>query len=168
MRKLSLPNFWPSLILLTILVRPKNHGVSKTLTKIQFPQTILNLTNPNPLTNLQVCTSMRLNLNKNVTSIINFVIQFKILNLCWLTSLPDLDYTLRPILIPVPINLEHESSILESHITLWRNECEPQFFALNPTLEPYSILEPKLDLIQFHESILVQESFTLESKSTIS
>ena len=47
------------------------------------------------------------------------------------------------------------------------SECEPQLFDWNPTLEPYPILKPKLDLIQFHESVLFPESFTLESKSTV-
>ena len=40
-------------------------------------------------------------------------------------------------------------------------------FNLNPTLKPYTIIEPKLDLNQFYESVLVPESFTLESKLTI-
>ena len=85
-----------------------------------------------------------------------------------LVSLPDLDYLLEPILIPVPINLEHESLSLESHITLLENEYELLLFDLDPTFEPYLILGPKLDLDQFHESILVPKPFTLESKSTIS
>jgi len=34
------------------------------------------------------------------------------------TFLPDLDHTPEPTLIPVPISLEHEPSILKSHITL--------------------------------------------------
>jgi len=56
---------------------------------------------------------------------------------------------------------------LHSHTPLMGNECERQLFELNPTLDLYPILEPKLDLNQFHESILVSESFTLESKSTV-
>ena len=47
-------------------------------------------------------------------------------------------------------------------------ECEPQLFDMNPTLKLYPILEFKLDLNQFHESVLVPESFTLKSKSIIS
>ena len=41
-----------------------------------------------------------------------------------LISLPDLDPISEPTLIPVPINLEHESPILESHIRLMEKECE--------------------------------------------
>jgi len=48
-------------------------------------------------------------------------------------SLSDLVHNLEPILIPVHINLEYEPLILESHISLMGNECEP-FFDLDPTL----------------------------------
>ena len=72
-----------------------------------------------------------------------------------LTSLVDLVHTSEPTLIPEPINLEYESPILDSHISLMENECESQLFDLNPTLEPYPILEHKLDLIQFCEFVLV-------------
>jgi len=72
-----------------------------------------------------------------------------------LTSLLDLDHILEPTLILEPIYLEHESPILDNQIPLIGNECEPQPFDLNPTLEPYPTLESKLDLNQFHESILV-------------
>ena len=61
--------------------KTKNHGVLKALTMIQFHHTILNLTKTKPLTNWQVITSMRLNLNMNMTPIFNFKIQFQILNL---------------------------------------------------------------------------------------
>ena len=60
----------------------KNHGVLKIITKIQFHQTTLSLTNSKPLTNWQAFASMRLNLNMDMNSIFNFVIQFQILNLC--------------------------------------------------------------------------------------
>jgi len=84
-----------------------------------------------------------------------------------LLSLPNLDHLPEPTLILVPIKLEHEPSILESHIPLIRNECEPQHFDLDPTLESYPILEPRFDLKQFHESLLVLKLFTLEPKSII-
>ena len=57
-----------------ILIGTNNHGVLKTLNKIQFHQTNLNLTNLKFLTNWQVFHSMRLNLNVYVTPILNFVI----------------------------------------------------------------------------------------------
>ena len=41
-----------------------------------------------------------------------------------LVSLPNLDYITEPILISLPINLEIETPILESHIPLGRKECE--------------------------------------------
>jgi len=81
-------------------------------------------------------------------------------------SLPDLDPISEPTLILVPINLEHEPLILESHILLLKNECEFQFFDLDPTFEPNPTLEPKLDLSYILESVLVLEPFTLELKST--
>ena len=37
--------------ILAILMKTKNHGISKVLTKIQFYHKNLNLTNINPLTN---------------------------------------------------------------------------------------------------------------------
>jgi len=39
-------------------------------------------------------------------------------------SLSDLDPILEPTLILVPIDFEHESPILDSHIPLLENECE--------------------------------------------
>ena len=51
-------------------------------------------------------------------------------------SLRDLDLILKPILIPIPEELEHEPTILDSHIPLLENECEFQFFDLDQTLEP--------------------------------
>ena len=41
-----------------------------------------------------------------------------------LVSLPDLNLILKQILIPIPIKLEHEPPILDSHTTLLENECE--------------------------------------------
>ena len=82
-------------------------------------------------------------------------------------SLSDLDHIHEPTLILVLINLEHEPPILESHITLMGNKCETQFFDLDPTLKPNLTLEPKLDLNQLPESVLILEPFTIELKSTI-
>ena len=39
-------------------------------------------------------------------------------------SLPDSDLILKPTLIPIPIELEHEPLILDSHIPLLGNECQ--------------------------------------------
>ena len=47
------------------------------------------------------------------------------------TCLPDLDYIFEPTLIFMPINLEHEPFILESHNTMWGKECEPLLFDLD-------------------------------------
>jgi len=58
----------------SILIGMKNHGILKTLTKIQSHHTNLNLTNHNPLTNWQVLILMRLNLIVTVNPISNFVI----------------------------------------------------------------------------------------------
>jgi len=48
-----------------------------------------------------------------------------------LVSLPDLDPILKPTLIPIPIELEHESLILDNHIPWLKNECELQFYDLD-------------------------------------
>ena len=60
----------------------KNHGILKTMNKIQFHHKTLNLTDIKPLTNWKVFISMRLNLKMNVTPISNVVIHFHFLNLC--------------------------------------------------------------------------------------
>ena len=87
MRKLFLTNR-PFLISLTLWIWPKNHGVLKVLTKIQFDHNHLNLTNiktlRTTLTIWQVSTSIKLNLNMNVNLSFNLVIQFQFLNQCWL------------------------------------------------------------------------------------
>ena len=77
-----------------------------------------------------------------------------------LVSLPDLDHILEPTLILVLINLELESPILQSHISLIDHEYELQFFDLDPTLEPNLTIESKLDLNQLSESVLVLIPFT--------
>ena len=51
-----------------------------------------------------------------------------------LVSLPDLDHVPEPTLTPVPINLEHEPTILESHIPFMRNECEIYYLIWTPLL----------------------------------
>jgi len=51
-------------------------------------------------------------------------------------SLPNLDPFPELTLIPVPIDLEIESPILDNHIPLMENECESTFVALEPTIEP--------------------------------
>ena len=61
-----------------IEMKIKNHGILKTLIKVQFHHKTLNLTNINLLRNWQVFISMKLNLNMNVTPTHNFVF----LNLC--------------------------------------------------------------------------------------
>jgi len=57
-------------------------------------------------------------------------------------SLPNLDAISEPILVFMPIDLETKSPILDCHIPLLENECELQFFALDPTFEPNPNLEP--------------------------
>jgi len=59
-------------------------------------------------------------------------------------SLPDLDPIPKPTLIHIPIELEHEPPILDSHIPLLGNEYELQFYDLDQTHEPTPTLEPNL------------------------
>ena len=59
--------------------------------------------------------------------------------------LPNLDQFPEPIFIPVPINLEIESPIMDSHIPLMGKECEYQFLELDSTLEPKLTLESKVN-----------------------
>ena len=82
-------------------------------------------------------------------------------------SLPDSDLILKPILIPIPIELEHEPLIFDSHIPLLGNECKLQFYDLDKTHEPTSTLESKLNLSFIPESVSVPISFTGEPKSSI-
>jgi len=82
-----------------------------------------------------------------------------------IVSLSNLDPILKPRLIPVPIDFEHEPPIIDSHISLLRDECEFQFFDWDH--EPNLTLESKLNLSQFYKSTLVPKPITLEPKSTI-
>jgi len=79
-------------------------------------------------------------------------------------SLPNLDQFSEPTIIFIPIDLEIESPILDSHVPLTRKECEFYFFDLDPTIEPIPTLEPTLD---FFELVIVFEPIALEPKSTI-
>ena len=80
--------------------------------------------------------------------------------------LPKLSNILESVLIPIPVILELESPILESHILLWGNECgEFQLLDLDPILEPILTPVPLLDLSQIPESVVVP--VLLESKSII-
>ena len=82
-------------------------------------------------------------------------------------SLPDSDLILKSTLIPVPIELEHEPLILDSHIPLLGNEYELQFYDLDQTHEPTPTLESKLDFCFIPESISVPIPFIVEPKSSI-
>ena len=53
-----------------------------------------------------------------------------------LIFLPDLNLILKPTLIPIPIKLEHEPLILNSHIPLLENECELEFYDLDHERTP--------------------------------
>jgi len=81
-----------------------------------------------------------------------------------LISLTDLDPIPETTLILVPINLEHESPILDSHITLMGNECELQFFDLD---EPKWTLNPRLTLSHILKTVLILVSSILEPRSAI-
>jgi len=80
-------------------------------------------------------------------------------------SLPDLDLISMPTLISIPIELEHESLILDSHILLLENKCELEFYDLNQTHGPTLTLESKLDLSFIPESVSVPIHFIIEPKS---
>ena len=79
-------------------------------------------------------------------------------------SLPNLDQFSEPSFIPAPINLEIESTNLDSHFPLMEEECEFQFFDLDSTLEPKLILEPK---VNFPELVMVPKPIIIKSKSII-
>jgi len=85
-----------------------------------------------------------------------------------LVFLPYLNHIPKPTFVPLLINFKHEPSILKSHISLMGKECETQFFDLDPTLKSNLTVEPKLDLHQLPESVLVPLPFTFEPKSTMS
>ena len=77
----------------------------------------------------------------------------------------NLDQFPEPTFILVPIDLEMESPILDSHIPLMRKECEFQFLDLDSILAPKLTLEPKVD---FSELVSVPKLFISEPKSSIS
>ena len=81
-------------------------------------------------------------------------------------SLPDSDLIPKPTLILIPIKLEHEQLILDSHIPLLGNECELEFNDLDRH-EPTQTLEPKLDLSFIPESVSVLIPFIVEPKPSI-
>ena len=81
--------------------------------------------------------------------------------------LPDLDPIPKPTLISIPVELEHEPTILDSHIPLLGNECELEFYDLDQTLKPTPTFEPKLDLSFIPESVSVSIPFIVEPKSSI-
>jgi len=78
-----------------------------------------------------------------------------------------LDLIPKSTLIPIPVELEHEPTILDSHIPLLENECELEFYDLDQTHEPTPTLEPKLDLSFIPESVSVPIPFIVEPKSSI-
>ena len=82
-------------------------------------------------------------------------------------SLPNLDPIPKPTLIPIPIELEHELLMLDSHIPLLRNECELEFYDLDRTHEQTLTLEPKLDLSFIPKSVSVPIPFIVEPKLSI-
>ena len=108
---------------------------------------------------------MRLNLNCECDpdlQLCDLVPNFKFMSTP--VSLSNLNLFFEPTLIPVPIDFEIESPILDSHIPLMRNECEFKFFDLEPIIEPKPTREHKFD---FFKLVLVHELFILNPKLTI-
>ena len=148
MRKIYLTHILPFLIALTILIGTKNLGILKTLIKTQFHYTNLSLTNSKPWTNWQVFHSMDW----------TWMWMWPRSPILWFSShpriyvdsgtLPNLDQFSEPTFIPVPIELEIESPILDSHIPLMEKECEFQFLDLDWTLELKLTLGPKVDFFR--------------------
>jgi len=136
-------------------MKTKNHGILKTLIKIQFHHKTLNLTNINPLTNWQVSFN-EIELDNECEpdpQLCDSVSIFE--SMLTPVFLPNLDQFPQPTFIPISIDLEIESQILDSHIPLIGKECEFQFLDLDSTLEP------KLTLV------FVPEPIILEFKSII-
>jgi len=81
----------------------KNQGILDTLTKIQFHENILNLTNLKPLTNFKF-SLQRIELDCECEpdlQLCNSVLIFK--SMLTPVSLPDLDPILEPTMIAIPI-----------------------------------------------------------------
>ena len=69
----------------------------------------------------------------------NFQISNTVLNfesMLTLVSSPNFDPIPEQTLIPLPINLEYEPLVLDSHILFLGKECESQFLDLDSTFEP--------------------------------
>ena len=100
---------------------------------------------------------MKLNLNVNVTSIPNIVIQFQLLNLVTPVSLPKLNPFPESTLIYVSIDFEIEPHLLDSHISLMGKECEikifliwTQFLNQNQFSNPKLIFRVSIDSQTYH------------------
>jgi len=159
MKKLSLSNLWLFLIFLAILMETKNHGILKTMIKIQFHHKFWTWPIPNHWqigkflfqwdwtwrwcdTNSQCCDSVSL-FKSTLTPV----------------SLSDLDPIPKPTLIPIPIELKHEPPILDSQVPPLGNECELQSYDLDQTHELTLTLEPKLNLSFILKSVSVPIPF---------
>ena len=141
------------------MIGTNSHDILETSTKIQFHHNILNLTNPKLLTNLISFSFNEIELDfecEPVSQPCDSVPIFE--SMLTLISLTDLDPFPEPTLILVSMDFETEPPILDSHISLMGNECELQFFDLEPTIESKPTLKPKLD---FPESVLVSEPIFL-------
>jgi len=128
-------NFQSSLTFLSNLIGTKNHGVLKTLIKIQFHRTNLNLTNPNFWQIDKFSLQWDLTWLWMWTQFSTLWFSFKLWIYVDSVSLPNLDPISEPTLIPVLIDYEIESPIVDSHIPLMDQECELKFIDLDPTLE---------------------------------
>ena len=99
----------------------KNHDVLETLTKIQFHHNILNLTNFKVLISFHFKKIELENECDPKPQLCDSVSIFE--SMLTLVSLPDLDPIPEPTLIFIPINLEHGSLILDTHISVLGKEC---------------------------------------------
>ena len=103
-------------------MKTKNHEILKTLTKIQFHHTNLNLTNSNKLASFSFNEiELECECDPNPQPCDSVPI-FK--SMFTLVSLPNLHQFPEPTFIPIPIDLEIESPIFDSHIPLMEKECE--------------------------------------------
>ena len=131
----------------------KNHGILKTLIKIQFHHKTFEHDQYQPIDKLVSFHFNEIELEHECDSdpqLCDLISIFE--SMLTLVSLPKLDPLPDPTLIPVSINFEIEPLLLDGHISLMGTECEIKFYDLDSTLEPKPTLEPKVD---FPELVLV-------------
>ena len=166
MRKLYQTHFRSLLILLAILT--KNHGILEIFNQDSISPHNFELDQYQPIDKLASFHFNEIELEDECDTDFQCCDSISLFeSMLTPVSLPDSDLISKPTLIPIPIDLEHEPPILDSHIPLLGNKCELEFYDLDQTHKPTPTLKLKLDLSFIPESVSVPVPFIVEPKSFI-